>query len=104
MEDEYISHGNFFSLLSKIDYIFNDKSKLTIVREHNNSSCIYEVNNQNKKEINLDVWFKCPKADWPGYAELHQLVFIDTDKLIDTYYVQGIPNRVEGEFYKIHIR
>lgn len=85
--------------IEKRDYAINSNGTLEILRKDGSLECTYEIEEESVQLIK--VWFKCPSVDWPGYAELHELRFLDNNKFIDTEYIQGIGTRIDGEFIKI---
>jgi hypothetical protein len=94
--------GHWRNDKEKTDYIFyKDNKILSILREKSSSDCTYEINKQNDEKKYLEVWFKCPQTDWPGYVEQHTFEFSDEEKFVDTMYIQGMASRVDGEFDKV---
>ncbi|MEK7523900.1 MAG: membrane lipoprotein lipid attachment site-containing protein [Patescibacteria group bacterium] len=94
--------GHWRNDTEKFDYIFSENNLLTTVGEKGSSECTYEISKQNDKDRSIEIWFKCPQPDWPGYAELHDFEFSkNLTEVIDTLYIQGIASRIDGKFYKV---
>jgi hypothetical protein len=99
--DEQLSrHEGFWrNDTEKLDYNFVDDANLLIIREESSSECTYEVDTYDVQRMTF--WFRCHQPDWPGYAEFHEFNYTDDFRsFVDTLYIQGIPNRVEGTFVK----
>jgi hypothetical protein len=87
---------------AKVDYHFTASGYLTIVRDKGSSDCTTDVRNRIVASRTLSVWFKCPTPDWPGYAEEHDFIYsADFKTFMDTMYIQGVAQRVDGDFKKI---
>lgn len=92
--------GHWRNDTAKLDYIFCGKQNiLSIVRENDSSDCTYEINKTNEEKNYLEIVFNCPQPDWPGYAEEHTIEFSkNRDSFVNTMYIQGIAQRIEGNF------
>jgi len=94
--------GHWRNDTEKLDYLFSENNLLTTIDKNGSSECTYEINKQDDEQKNIEIWFKCPQPDWPGYAELHEFEFSkNLINFIDTMYIQGMASRVDGEFYKV---
>lgn len=95
--------GHWRNYEEKTDYLFNKEGQsLSILKEDGSTDCTYEIKNSIEDKRYMEIWFKCPMQDWPGYAELHVFEFSENlDAFTDTFHIQGVPYRVNGKFIKV---
>jgi len=89
----------------KLDYHFSPDDNLEVVGANgsvHSLPCTFSSDGAMESRT-LDVWFNCPQSDWPGYAELHELIFAEDYKsFVDTSYVQGmVLQRYDGRFVRL---
>ncbi|MCX6766886.1 MAG: hypothetical protein NT170_03885 [Candidatus Moranbacteria bacterium] len=95
--------GHWRNDKATLDYIFyKNNQALSVIRANDSSECTYEIQKQVEEKNYIEVWFKCPQPNWPGYAEEHVIELSkNRDSFIDTMYIQGMAQRIDGQFVKV---